>query len=380
MTSPKSARYDLLDPLRGIAILAVMCLHFIERGSQSGDTLIHANVWPVFQHGYLGVQLFFVISGYCITAAMYGSMNKPRPFRYFIKRRLRRIFPPFWASIVLLVVLGIATIAILKTPRDVVFPLSSLDWIANVLLIQGPLQAPDANVVYWSLSIEMQFYLVMALALCWSRWTEAWLVAITIGCMALSHFTSLTLWGTVAAYWPEFICGIAAYYWLTGRMQYKWTPWLLIGLVLLDVGWLAGRYDALVLENGKFIKPIKILFCLGCMIAMLALRPHDEKMSHWRPIKALAFIGLISYSLYLTHTTVGSRLINLADRLVGLDGLKWLAFAAAAMVVSVAFGWFFFRWFERPWLNPAASRPSADTKAATLSPPIEATQAAESNP
>jgi peptidoglycan/LPS O-acetylase OafA/YrhL len=363
MTPSKSSRFELLDPLRGVAILAVMALHFCERGAQSGDTLIHANIWPVVQHGYLGVQLFFVISGYCITAALYGAMNKPHPFRYFVRRRLRRIFPPYWASIVLVVVLGFATIAVLKTPREVVFPLTSFDWLCNVLLIQGPFHAPDANVVYWSLSIEMQFYLVMALALFWPRWTEAWLVGVSVVCLGMSHLTGWTLWGTVIAYWPEFICGIAVYYWLTGRMRYWWTPWLLVGLVLLDLGWLASEYSVWTQENGKFVKPVKILFCLGCMVTMLALRPYDERISKWRPIRTLSLVGLISYSLYLTHTPVGSRLINLADRLVGLDGLKWLASAAAATVVSLVFGWIFFRWFEKPWLNPVTSKPAGDESA-----------------
>ena len=113
MNSPgdrQSARFELLDALRGIAILAVMLLHFAERGVDSGDQLIYARVWPVLQHGYLGVQLFFVISGYCITAALYNAIERMNSFQYFLVRRLRRIFPPYWASMVLVVVLGFITI------------------------------------------------------------------------------------------------------------------------------------------------------------------------------------------------------------------------------------------------------------------------------
>lgn len=360
MNSSKSARYELLDPLRGLAILAVMTLHICERGRVSGDTLIFDPVWSVAQHGYLGVQLFFVISGYCIAAALYGAMYKPRPFRYFVSRRLRRIFPPYWASIVLIVALGVATVVVLKTPASVVFDLTPFDWICNILLIQGPLQATDANLVYWSLCIELQFYTVMAFALFWSRWTEVWLIAISILCVTLGYLME-PLWGTVVVYWPEFVCGIAAYYWITGAMRWKGTPWLLAGLVLLDVGLQSTEYSVWVQGNGRFIQPVKLVFCLTCMIAMLALRPLDQKLTKLRGVKAFAFFGLISYSLYLTHVPITTRIFNLTDRVVGLDGLKWLACALAAMVISTIFGWLFFRWFEKPWLNPAVSRATVES-------------------
>lgn len=357
MSQHRSARYELLDPLRGIAIIAVMLLHFCERGRDAGDALIHGSIWPVIQHGYLGVQLFFVISGYCITAALYGAMNKPQPFRYFMFRRIRRIFPPYWASLLLVILLGIATILVLKTPREVVFPLTNFDWLCNLLLIQGPLHAVDANVVYWSLSIEVQFYVVMALALFRPRFTELWLIGFSIFCLGLQHQTALPLSGTVMSYWPEFVCGIAAYYRITGRMRWKWTPAVLVGLVVLDIGLQAVAHQILTQPDGRFVKPVKLLFCLSCMALLLKLRPYDEVISESRPARLLAFFGLISYSLYLTHTPVGSRLFNLTDRLTGLQGLTWIPCTLAALLVSTGFGWLFFRWFEKPWLNPATAQP-----------------------
>ncbi|EMI17904.1 acyltransferase 3 [Rhodopirellula maiorica SM1] len=356
-----TARYELLDPLRGVAILAVMLLHFSERGRESGDDLIHSYLWPITQHGYLGVQLFFVISGYCIAAALYGTLNKPQPFRYFMMRRFRRIFPPYWISIVLVVMLGFATIFILNTSPDVVFPLTPFDWLCNALLLQGPLHAVDANLVYWSLSIELQFYLVMAIALFWPKWTEAWLIMFSIVCLALNCFADWPLWGTVVVYWPEFLCGIVAYYWITGRMRWKWTPGYLVGIVIFQIVLQANQYEVLVQENGRLVQPIKLLFCLSCMATLLALRYYDQSIARWRSARCLAFFGIISYSLYLTHVPIGTRIFNLIDRLLGLDGLKWLACGLAAMVICTIFGWIFFRWFEKPWLNPPAPSPTTDT-------------------
>lgn len=359
----RSARYELLDPLRGIAIIAVMLLHFSERGRESGDHLVHDRLWPILQHGYLGVQLFFVISGYCIAAALYGAMKKETPFRYFMTRRLRRIFPPYWFSIILVVLLGWMTILILKTPSAVVFPLSNFDWFCNVFLIQGPLHAKDANLVYWSLSIEIQFYLVMAVGLLLRKQTEAWLLFVTAAFMLFEHTAPWPLWGTIIVYWPEFVCGIAAYYWLTQRMEWKWTPALLILLVALNLGLHILQYEAFIQPDGRFIRPLKILFCLVCMILMLALKRFDRSISGSRPMGPLTWFGVISYSLYLTHVPVGTRLFNLTDRLIGLDGLKWLFCGVMAMVVCTSFGWFFFRWFEKPWLNsPPPETPQAEVQ------------------
>lgn len=355
----RSARYELLDPLRGIAILAVMLLHFCERGRHSGDSIVHDNIWPVIQHGYLGVQLFFVISGYCITAALYGSVKKPASLQHFMTRRLRRIFPPYWASILLVIVLGFVTIAVLKTPRETVFPLKPFDWFCNLLLIQGPLHAKDANLVYWSLSIEIQFYVVMAVALLMPRWTEAWLIGVSLAFLAIDHFTTWTLWGTVIVYWPEFVCGIAAYYWLTGRMVWKGTPVVLVSLVLLDIVVQCQQYSVLVQPDGRFIKPIKLVFCVGCMLLMLGLRRFDAAICRQKSVKVLAWFGLISYSLYLTHVPIGTRLFNLTNRLIGLQGMKWILPAIAAMLVCTAAGWMFFRWFEKPWLNPSTQQTPA---------------------
>jgi peptidoglycan/LPS O-acetylase OafA/YrhL len=360
-----SARYELLDPMRGVAIIAVMLLHFCERGQDSGDELLHDRIWPVLQHGYLGVQLFFVISGYCISAALYGAMTKPQPVRHFATRRLRRIFPPYWASLVLVVVLGLATITLLNTPAATVFPLTRFDWFCNLLLIQGPLHAKDANLVYWSLSIEMQFYVVMALALFVPRAVEGWLILFSLFSLGLNHgwisprlfgSEAWELWGTIFAYWSEFVCGIATYFWLTGRMKWRWTPRILVGLVVADLllRWpVSGVY---IQPDGRFVKSLKLLFCLACALGLILCRRYDEMICRCRPARLLRLFGMISYSLYLTHVPIGTRLFNLTQRLIGLDGLRWLIPALASCVVCTAVGFVFFRWFEKPWLNSPTSQ------------------------
>lgn len=364
----RSARYEFLDALRGIAILAVMLLHFGEHGGDSGDTLIHERVWPVVQHGYLGVQLFFVISGYCITAAAYGASRKTNPVRHFMTRRIRRILPPYWASLLLVTALGLLSVMIMNSPWDTMFPYTPGEWICNILLIQEPMQARAANMVYWSLTIELQFYLVIAAGLFFPKYKEQWLIAVTLLFMAADHLTRFQFAGYVLSYWSQFLCGIIVFYVLTRQMQWTWTPLVLSTLLLIDVGLHARGYETIYQHSGRFVLPIKILFCMCCAAGLIALRPLDEKITRLRPVRVLTWFGLISYSLYLIHVPVGMRVFNLTHRLTGLNGLNWLWASIAATALCTGFGLVFFRLFEKPWLNSAAVKKEERDTADPLQP------------
>ena len=359
MAEPRSARYELLDALRGIAILAVLLLHFSERGRESGDHILHARLWPVLQHGYLGVQLFFVISGYCITAAVGAAAGKSSPVWYFLIRRLRRIYPPYWASMLLVLGLGFLTIVVLQTPRATVFPLELWEWFSNVALLQGPLQARDANLVYWSLSIELQFYLLMAVCLLLTpRLAEVWLVLVSAASCWIACRHSIPLTGWVLNYWSEFACGIAVYYWITHRNQFSLTPWLLVTASGIEMSASFFEHDSLTFPDGRFIPGVRVAFCLIVMVIMLGLHAKDRQIVEWPVMRFLSRVGLISYSLYLIHVPIGTRVFNLGQRVTGLQGCWWVLYFLLSLVCAALTGMLFFRWFELPWLNTAAVKAS----------------------
>ena len=366
MVSPvaetRTARYELLDAMRGIAILAVLFLHFSERGVESRDQLIHSRIWPVLQHGYLGVQLFFVISGYCIMAAVSTASSKDSGVSYFTSRRLQRIFPPYWASLVLVIGAGLATGLLLKTPWSTVFPLKPWEWLANVFLMQEQVGAKEANMVSWSLSIELQFYLVMGAGLLVSPKTaEVWLIFVSIlsAAFALSHAVPLTGW--VLNYWAEFACGIAAYFWITRRWQWSWTPWLLVAGAAVEMLGSIAEHQVWVLSNGRFIPGIRIAVCMGVMATMIQLYRFDAMLCQKRIVRNLMAVGTISYSLYLIHVPVGTRVFNLGQRLTGLSGCWWLLYFAISLLASAIVGVLFFRWCEQPWMNTYSMKSQSRT-------------------
>lgn len=347
----ETGRAILLDVLRGIAVLAVIALHSGSHGVGHSTDWYDTYVWPWLSHGYLGVQLFFVISGYCIQGAVESARRNPRPLQIFALRRIRRIYPPYWWSLIVTIALACGTIALLGKPWWSIFPLTTAEWLLNILLMQGPFGVPDAALVYWSLTIEVQFYVVMAIGLLFGRWSAAWLLGLSIAYLAWIVRPAIGISGTVLAYWPEFACGIGAYY---AIHHGKYGKGVALGLWLLTtLSALAGLSHGVpvISADGEFSTPFKQFFCLFCGGLLWVVHNRSAGIHRWAVFRRLAQIGVISYSLYLTHVPVGSRIFNFAGRIVDLQGPLWIPVMILSLVVQFAAGYVFYRYCEAPWLN-----------------------------
>ncbi len=360
MTSAPSSTTDrsqLLDVLRGVAVLAVMLLHTGDHGVGGGTPWYDATVWQVIRHGYLGVQLFFVISGYCILGAVISAERKPQPWRTFVGRRLYRIFPPYWGSLLFAVLLGLGTVVLMKKTWISIFPLDLWDWLLNIILLQGPFGAPDATMVYWSLSIEVQFYAVMSICLWFPRLMAWWLTAVSAVYLGWVITPRIGISGTPLAYWPEFAVGIAAYMWLHPRRFDRRWPIVISLLTIGAIGVGLSQAETMVEAQGEFRTPFKQLFCVFCGLFLVVGSTWNVPGLNSFMGRLLAGVGTISYSLYLTHVPIGSRVMNLAGRVVDLNGPAWLAVAAASLLLQGVMGWLFFRYCESRWLNTTPGRP-----------------------
>ena len=189
--TPK-VRFSLLEPMRGIAALWVFAFHY-----EFSNTITKSTPWlhSIFKAGSLGVPMFFVISGFCLGAA--ASQTKPtrQGIVEFTKRRFFRIFPPFWCSIVVAAALPFAleSLSSLRTgvyihpsaaiPSNGFLNYDMVDWILVGSLGQVFRAIPDAatlqskfssiNAVYWTLAIEVQFYIVVAIGILTRRFNIA---------------------------------------------------------------------------------------------------------------------------------------------------------------------------------------------------------------
>lgn len=101
-----------LDIARGLAALMVFCFHISNLITAASPTL-----GRLASYGYMGVPIFFVISGYCMAASAKQVLRKNRSAGSFLRKRFLRIYPPFWASILVIMAIPylLAGLSILKT-------------------------------------------------------------------------------------------------------------------------------------------------------------------------------------------------------------------------------------------------------------------------
>ena len=148
MTAAKGTRISEIDLLRFFAALAVVFFHYSFRGF-SADGLSKVSyplLAPISKYGYLGVELFFMISGFVILmTADTGSI------RTFAVSRFVRLYPAFWICCSLTFAISV----MLGGGRD--YP-SANQYLINMTMFSGFVGVPPIDGVYWSLFVELKFF------------------------------------------------------------------------------------------------------------------------------------------------------------------------------------------------------------------------------
>jgi peptidoglycan/LPS O-acetylase OafA/YrhL len=321
----------------------------------------------VFMNGNLGVDVFFVISGFVIA---HSVRNGERSWRYlgrFGLRRSIRLDPPLWMTI--LVELVLIRISLRLFP-DLGTPLPAWPQIlANVTYTQTFLGIGDIVPVFWSLTYEVQFYIILVAALVLLHRIPR-SVSLTPALFAMVYCYSLGIWlgafpspvrGLFIDRWFQFALGIAAWAVFMGHIS-KGQFAALCGLTLCAILSLSPvEYRALSTAAALFSS------------ILLALVGLTGRMSTMLRGNAIQFLGRISYSLYLIHLPVGWRFISLFRRKLGPalgPGLGSAAFLGGAGL-SIVVAWVFYAALEAPSVNFARSIRLPLAKKATGDPPYE---------
>lgn len=370
-------RFEILEPLRGVAALWVFTFHY------SFSPAVQENLpWGItlFKHGHLGVSMFFVISGYCLMAALRASQRRADPPLRFLKRRARRIYPPYWASLVVVACLPfvIEGLSALKTgnfvapsgetnPNFAFLNYSLLEWFRVATLSQVFAQAGNGvdlqskftgiNAVYWTLAIEFQFYLVMTLALAAGDRANSVLTGVTFVALICILSGQLEATGVFFPYWPMFAVGLVLY--IALERGHRWPPpFQVAGVLSLTTLILGTVIGAAVLLRPAPISELS--FAIAFALWLWALRRFDgfytttlgEQSPGGVALRVGRILGLMSYSLYLLH----GRLQFLAHQ-IGRQVLPagFLLDAVAILTTcGMAFG--FYWWCERPFTTTGTTR------------------------
>lgn len=377
-TGTYSSRYETLDHWRGIAALMVVVFHASARYRVSaGDPGAVTATIGLF---WLGVQLFFVISGYCIAAAVESSYrrNNRRILEYFT-RRVRRIFPTylFWL-VILISVMGLLEVFVPQLLGRDSYRLSKLtavNWLGNISLTETwlPRLVGQRGLVLtrvgWTLCYELQFYLVcMVLMLLPRKWFYHGIAVTTavVFCVFVFEGPVGVRWKFIGTFldgrWLQFAMGIWVFYALT---QGKMSTRILSGVFFLFVSVTSFQFlgdyslgDAIDLRTKRILE---LSVCSAFSVLLLLIRTYDKKIGDSKLLKPLQKTGVMSYSLYLVHWPICKVLAQLGWGL-GLRSLSHtvLITTPICLFASMLVTYYFFTLFEKPFIS--SSVPRSDLK------------------
>lgn len=329
------SRVEVLDLLRLLAVLAVVMFHYGFRGGAAdGMSLVSLPEYaPVLKYGFLGVQIFFVISGFVIAYSAEG-----RSAGNFAIARAARIYPGF---LFCMTVTFLVTLAI-GAPR---YETSAAQWMANLFIAAPALKQPFMDGAYWSIVYEVTFYgwVSLFLLIGWLRRHLAWIAVIWLGLSLLNEDVLGS--GVLRRLFLTdesgfFVAGMLLFRIFQGRFDTTIGALLALASGVAvhqacgNADWLRQHY-AIALDNTV----IGAICMAGIIAVALAMQVRHLPI----PIGVTLAIGGLTYPMYLLHQNIGYMLFN---RLAALASpVVVIAAVTAAMLVT---SWATWRYLERP--------------------------------
>ncbi len=337
-----SQRLRALDGLRGVAILLVMGFHYFYHLESSyykstlypyGETF--SNVL-IFKYGYMGVELFFIISGFVIAMTLESS----RSVLDFVIRRFVRIWPALIVSAVLTFFLLNWSDSPFALTRRQFWPnfLPSLTltppslwsgWFPKVDYVTG---------VYWSLVVEIRFYMI-AVILFWlfsreklARNLVIFTLVIYIGRAllrrAMPGYNGVYDALFIPDYMPWFAAGAIFYELYKDRLA-KSAALVMLAVMYVLIARVSTNY-AMIGRDPVFASTTALVFLT--LFWFLATKPTPMRIFEVRP---LVWIGECSYSIYLYHYAIGMIFISQVSKTIGLIPQLLLVAAISLLVLAV---------------------------------------------
>jgi peptidoglycan/LPS O-acetylase OafA/YrhL len=352
-------RVPELDLLRFVASASVVLYHFTYRPRFQGTLDVGAfdPLPTATRYGYLGVTLFFMISGFVILWS-----SQARSSGEFVVSRVARLFPSFWICVLL------TALVVNATHGGDGDPVSLRDMLANFTMVPGLLEAPYVDGVYWTLFVELKFYVLVFFVLLTGTmayvevWLGAWLAASVAAAIGIAPKVIIS--AALYPYGPYFISG-CLFYLVRSRGL---SLFRVIGLVAACT---IGAHYAIVQQpnfmaessaaSSVVVAAAVVLF--HALFGVIALSPGslpNSRLWYW--------LGGLTYPLYLLHNRIGKVIAATvpAGPLVILAAETIVATALAivlAALVERGFCGIFHRWLLRMAIRFRVVRQAASAPA-----------------
>ncbi|WP_372511392.1 acyltransferase family protein [Streptomyces cylindrosporus] len=336
-------RLRALDGLRLIAALMVAVYHFggrdgeVSRAWGSSAREQFPTLHTYFAYGCLGVQVFFVISGFVISLSGWG-----RPLKSFFASRAARLLPAYWAAVLLVT-------AVFALPVVAFETVSPSDALVNLTMLQQPLGADRVLGVCWTLWAEVRFYALFALLVVAPGATRrrvvlfcaGWTLAAAVARGAHEPLLDIVLMPEHA---PFFVGGVGLY--LVHRDRRDVYAWAIVA-----GSWLIGQHHAVA---GLWRAPSADAFAnrsvLGIMLvvtlgfaAVTAIALGRLGWANWPWLTAA---GALTYPFYLVHEHLGWPVVRLLHATLGVPADVTLALTVLSLL---GLAWLLHRFVEVPF-------------------------------
>ncbi|HVG33752.1 MAG TPA: acyltransferase [Pyrinomonadaceae bacterium] len=311
-------RIDTLDALRGVASFAVCYFHL----TNGNPAFLPAGLVKASgAYGWLGVEIFFVISGFVIPYALHHAGYELKNYGTFVLKRIIRLDPPYLVTIGLILSLYFLSA---KAPAlwDPTVKISATQILLHLGYVNVFFGYQWINPVFWTLAIEFQYYLLIGLLFPLVSSRNVWVRACTF--LALASLSFIIRPSTFIFHFIFlFLLGMLTFQYRTGLLTKRH---YLAVFLLLSVG--------LYLSLGAIVAGVGVSTAL--IIAFVRVKN-----------VVLKFFGDISYSLYLLHVPVGMTIVILSVRSVNSFGGKMFVLLFATMM-SILASYLLYRLVERP--------------------------------
>lgn len=335
MRHDSSGRVEGLDALRGLAALLVCWFHLTAFNFPTPPGDFYKLLRSSAQYGWVGVEIFFVISGLVIPYALLRAGYRVRDYPQFIIKRLVRLDPPYLASIGLIIAVFYWHARHTGTPF--LIEGAPVTW-GRVLLHLGYLnvffESSWLNPVFWTLAVEFQYYLIVGLIFPVLASPSRKLRLTALACLSLPCLLFAD---------PPPPGGLPG-----GGFILKFTCLFLMGAVTF-------QYMAGIIGRAEYLTLLLLFICgsvltVGPVAALGGAGAAAGAVLYRRGGRAGDFFGRVSYSLYLLHWLVGPVVLSLvASKLIdtSADSGKALALLCS-LAACVASAWLLYATVERP--------------------------------
>ncbi len=320
-------RYHEVDLLRLLAALGVVGFHFLFRAGTTDPVLAHtgfSDPGGVFHYGNIGVPLFFIISGFVILNSAWNRT----PIK-FLASRVGRLYPAFWTACTL------TALIIAFGPSDR-YTVSFQKWMMNLSMFSEAYGVDYVDGVYWTLTIELAFYLMM-LGFVKIGLTTSRVLGFCVGWLAISmvhaylpapDWIQLVLVPSWACY---FVAGML--FALVARDGWRWKYVVpLAAAYACCVRWAVHYFNVLAEQYDVNYVPLIIGGVVTAIFAIFAAICSGARLPGAGRVAAIA--GL-TYPLYLIHENIGFITIDFLHADLGLN--RWLTMGLTlALVIGIA--------------------------------------------